>query len=269
MLFMGCGNGVGSDASSDEFLFLFRFSKPSIVLVSMIDTYIIRLLRPSLRRREHGEEVRKQDSYASRRKSQTSCSVRSEHGSNLIAVCAIYHTSFQQLQDHNSSNKQKAPTKSPVLTQYGCTARCSPCSHHRSRCVLGSSATSQTDWGYLGVTGLLIAHGLKQAGISFSIFESEPSVSHYRPREWSMGIHWALPQLEALLPPHLKARLKETQNDPFLDSPDEDEFRMYNGLDGTILRSLPLPKTIRVSRRKLRALASEGIDVQACEQIVS
>jgi len=113
-----------------------------------------------------------------------------------------------------------------------------------------------------GVTGLLIAHGLKKAGIKFSIFESEPSASHYRPREWSMAIHWALPQLESLLPPDLKERLKEAQNDPFLDPPDQDIMSIHNGLDGSILKALPIPRTIRVSRRKMRALCTQGIDVK-------
>lgn len=120
-----------------------------------------------------------------------------------------------------------------------------------------------------GVTGLLIAHGLKQAGINFSIFESEPSASHYRPREWSMGIHWSLPQLEALLPPDLRVRLKEAQNDPFLDAEEQDEMRIYNGLDGTILKALPIPRTIRVSRRKLRSFCSQGIDVKYGYDLVS
>ncbi|KAH8812897.1 hypothetical protein F5884DRAFT_786622 [Xylogone sp. PMI_703] len=113
-----------------------------------------------------------------------------------------------------------------------------------------------------GVTGLLVAHGLKQAGINFSIFESESSASHYRPREWSLGIHWSLPKLEALLPPDLRTRLQETQNDPFFNAPDHDEMRIYNGMDGTILKAMPLPRIIRVSRRKLRAFCSAHIDVK-------
>lgn len=80
-----------------------------------------------------------------------------------------------------------------------------------------------------------------------------------------MGIHWSLPQLETLLPPDLRLRLKEAQNDPFLDAPDQDDMRIYNGLDGTVLKSLPIPRTIRVSRRKMRAFCSQGIEVKACE----
>lgn len=78
-----------------------------------------------------------------------------------------------------------------------------------------------------------------------------------------MGIHWSLPQLEALLPPDLRPRLKEAYNDSFLEVPDQDEMRIFNGLDGTILKALPIPRTIRVSRRKMRAFCSQGIDVKA------
>jgi len=74
-----------------------------------------------------------------------------------------------------------------------------------------------------------------------------------------------LPQLEALLPPDLAARLKEVQNDLFLDHPDQDFMKIYNGLDGTVLKALPIPRTIRVSRRKMRAFCSQEIDVKACE----
>ena len=100
-----------------------------------------------------------------------------------------------------------------------------------------------------------------QAGIKFSIFEAEP-LAHYRPREWSMGIHWGLPLLEKLLPADLTARLKEAQNDPFLDHPHEDTLPIYNGKTGEIMRALPVPRTIRVSRRKMRAFCSQQIDVQ-------
>ena len=42
-------------------------------------------------------------------------------------------------------------------------------------------------------------------------------------------------------------------------------MKVYNGLDGSLLKALPLPRTIRVSRRKLRTLCSQGIDVKVCE----
>lgn len=83
-----------------------------------------------------------------------------------------------------------------------------------------------------------------------------------------MGIHWSLPQLEELLLPDLRERLKEAQNDPFLDAPDKDNMIIYNGLDGTILKALPIPRIIRVSRRKMRTFCSQGTDVKACKNRV-
>ena len=77
-----------------------------------------------------------------------------------------------------------------------------------------------------------------------------------------MGIHWALPLLENLLPADLAARLKEAQNDPFMVHPDKDTLPIYNGQTGEIMKALPVPRTIRVSRRKMRAFCSQGIEVQ-------
>ncbi|KAI9720895.1 MAG: hypothetical protein M1812_002734 [Candelaria pacifica] len=120
-----------------------------------------------------------------------------------------------------------------------------------------------------GVTGLLIAHGLKKAGIKYRIFESEPSASHYRPREWSMAIHWSLAQLEALLPDHLVARLDEAKNDPSYATRDEDIMPIVNGETGELMKNVPLPRAIRVSRRKLRAFCSQEIDVEYGKALVS
>jgi hypothetical protein len=77
-----------------------------------------------------------------------------------------------------------------------------------------------------------------------------------------MGIHWSLPQLEALLPSELNEKFKDAQADPFWDPPEQDFFNLYSGLDGTLLKALPIPRTVRVSRRKMRAFCSQGIDVQ-------
>lgn len=78
-----------------------------------------------------------------------------------------------------------------------------------------------------------------------------------------MGIHWAIPMLKNLLPEDLFARLNEAQNDPSLKPQPQDVFRMYDGRSGEILKELPVPGMIRVSRRKMRAFCSQRIDVQA------
>lgn len=80
-----------------------------------------------------------------------------------------------------------------------------------------------------------------------------------------MGLHWSLPFLESLLPNDLFSRIQEAYVDPSLDweQPPLNFMRMYNGLNGEIMREFPVKgKIVRVSRRKLRALVVEGIDVK-------
>ncbi|KAI9690268.1 MAG: hypothetical protein M1822_009229 [Bathelium mastoideum] len=77
-----------------------------------------------------------------------------------------------------------------------------------------------------------------------------------------MGLHWSLPQLESLLSPELWARLKEAQNDPFMEAQEGDVMKVYNGLTGDVLAALPIQgKIIRVSRRKFRAFLAQGLNV--------
>jgi len=77
-----------------------------------------------------------------------------------------------------------------------------------------------------------------------------------------MGIHWSLPLLTALLPDDLNARLNEAQNDPSLVAPLQDELPLINGLTGKVMKAVPIGRTIRVSRRKMRAFCTQGLDVQ-------
>lgn len=80
-----------------------------------------------------------------------------------------------------------------------------------------------------------------------------------------MGLHWSLPLLESLLPDNLSSRIHEAYVDPSLDWEQSplNCMRMYNGLTGEIMKEFPVKgKIVRVSRRKLRALVAEGIDVK-------
>ena len=116
-----------------------------------------------------------------------------------------------------------------------------------------------------GVCGLAIAHGLQKSGIPFTIFEAEGE-STFRPREWTMALHWSIPMLESLLPDHLAARLKaDASVDPCLDyneSPNNN-ISIFDGKTGKVVREIVIDGiSLRVSRRKLRALCHEGIDVK-------
>ena len=113
-----------------------------------------------------------------------------------------------------------------------------------------------------GICGLAIAQGLKNAGIPFTIFEGEGEDT-FRPREWTMALHWSVPMLEKLLPEHLAARLKtDAVVDPSLDYTQypNNIIPIFDGVDGEVIREIP-SDGLRVSRRKLRALCGEGIDV--------
>ncbi|KAI9701416.1 MAG: hypothetical protein M1820_006507 [Bogoriella megaspora] len=113
-----------------------------------------------------------------------------------------------------------------------------------------------------GITGLLIAQGLKKEGISFSVYESEPSASHYRPREWGMSVQWALPLLQDCLPLHLYDCLSEAAVDPFHEPADPGILPTLNGATGEFIKNVPLVRMYRMSRRRFRAFCTQGIDVQ-------
>ncbi|KAK7512472.1 monooxygenase [Phyllosticta citriasiana] len=113
-----------------------------------------------------------------------------------------------------------------------------------------------------GITGLLIAQGLKKEGIRYTIFDAEPSATHYRPREWGMSIHWALPLLRDCLPDELLDRVRSTTVDPSYDPPETLLLPTFNGKTGEHMKDLPLPLLYRVVRRKFRSLCAEGIDVE-------
>ncbi|KAE9364775.1 FAD/NAD(P)-binding domain-containing protein [Stipitochalara longipes BDJ] len=111
-----------------------------------------------------------------------------------------------------------------------------------------------------GITGLLIAQGLKKAGVSYTIFDTEtPGIS--RRREWTLGIHWSIPILENLLPTDLAARLSEAQTNPGFVADLEHTIQLHNSQTGEVLKTIPTPKLRRVSRKKLRALCVEGVEV--------
>jgi 2-polyprenyl-6-methoxyphenol hydroxylase-like FAD-dependent oxidoreductase len=77
--------------------------------------------------------------------------------------------------------------------------------------------------------------------------------------------------LEALLPSDLFSRLSEAQVDPFFDSSKAKGYTVpfYNGKTGEHIVEIPMTNSVRVSRRKMRALCSEGVDINGGEKLVS
>ncbi|KAK6365362.1 hypothetical protein LTS17_011334 [Exophiala oligosperma] len=114
----------------------------------------------------------------------------------------------------------------------------------------------------IGIVGLLIAQGLKKEGISYAIYESEPSATTYRPREWGMSVQWGLPMLADCLPKELFDRIYTAAVDPNFEPPDPGVLPTYNGQTGELMKNIPLLRMYRVSRRRFRKLCSEDIDIQ-------
>ncbi|KAJ4985309.1 hypothetical protein SVAN01_09160 [Stagonosporopsis vannaccii] len=120
-----------------------------------------------------------------------------------------------------------------------------------------------------GTSGLLVAQGLKKNGIAFTVFESETSTTYQtRPREWGMTLHWGSSHIASCLPEHLAARFNEAYADPSLKPDAVTGLPIHNGKTGDLIMLMGAEKPMRVSRKKMRNLFSEGIDVQYGKQAV-
>ena len=109
----------------------------------------------------------------------------------------------------------------------------------------------------------------RKANIGFSIWEAKRSLDITRSGDWAVGLHWALPMLEEVLPRDLFARLQEAGTDPFQPTPDSSFVPILNSETGELLTKTKLPKTYRLSCKKLRALCSEGLNVQVWNWILN
>lgn len=77
-----------------------------------------------------------------------------------------------------------------------------------------------------------------------------------------MTLHWGSSHIASCLPEHLVARFNEAYADP-TQSPDAvTGLPIYNGATGELIMEMGADKPCRVSRRKMRNLFAEGIDVR-------
>jgi hypothetical protein len=77
-----------------------------------------------------------------------------------------------------------------------------------------------------------------------------------------MGVHWALGMLKAILPDEIVAKLQEARNNPHRSTPPDEALSIHDSLTGDVLMKIPTPGIQRFSRRKLRAILTEGIEIQ-------
>ncbi|APA06953.1 hypothetical protein SS1G_04377 [Sclerotinia sclerotiorum 1980 UF-70] len=121
-----------------------------------------------------------------------------------------------------------------------------------------------------GTTGLLIAQGLKKAGISFEIFERLASANPTeRARDWSMALHWGSKHLSTCLPDEIFAKIKSAQCDPYYEKETMPPLPFKNAQTGEILLTLPADNLRRVGRQKLRKLFAEGLQIQYNKRLTS
>jgi hypothetical protein len=77
-----------------------------------------------------------------------------------------------------------------------------------------------------------------------------------------MTLHWGQSHIAACLPEYLLARFNEAYADPN-QSPDATTgLPIFNGKTGELLMEMGADRPVRVSRKKMRNLFKEGLDVQ-------
>ncbi|EPE03503.1 fad-binding domain containing protein [Ophiostoma piceae UAMH 11346] len=119
-----------------------------------------------------------------------------------------------------------------------------------------------------GIVGLTLAQGLKKAGIPFQVYERDADAD-VKSGGWGITVHWALPALAACLPDDLYARLTHIQVDPQQGIRDTGRFLFLDLATATPVYVIPPSQRLRINRRKLRTLLSEGIDVAWNKALVS
>jgi hypothetical protein len=137
--------------------------------------------------------------------------------------------------------------------------------HHWSRYSLlyiSYALKKSADSCSIGPAGCALAHGLKKAGISYSIYDKGEDV--YRHRHWAFTLGWAQPYLCDLLPEELSAQINSCQVDPYVDCATikEDRIVIYNGGTREEAFTFPIPKAREINIRKLRVLCAEKLKVQ-------
>ncbi|KAL8720319.1 MAG: hypothetical protein Q9225_002806 [Loekoesia sp. 1 TL-2023] len=100
-----------------------------------------------------------------------------------------------------------------------------------------------------------------KAGIPCVVYERDEQNAARR-RDWNMGLHWAAPTLQSLIPESLFSRIQTTQVDPHTPTKDVEKLRFLNGRTGEIMGVTEIEKFYRLRRSKIRALLLEGLKVK-------
>lgn len=77
-----------------------------------------------------------------------------------------------------------------------------------------------------------------------------------------MTLHWGSSHIDSCLPPELVSRFNEAYADPGQSIDATTGLPIYNGKTGELIMEMAAEEPCRVSRKKMRNLFAEGIDVQ-------
>ncbi|KAK4555863.1 hypothetical protein LTR86_007083 [Recurvomyces mirabilis] len=122
-----------------------------------------------------------------------------------------------------------------------------------------------------GVVGLALAQGLRKAGLRMAICEQDSDDTyHGRPRDWGITLHWGFELIAKLLPSELHSRIDEILCDPFYKQSEQDaDLVTYAGHTGEVLIRTPASNARSVSRKKIRRLFSQGLEIQYAKCLVN
>lgn len=84
-----------------------------------------------------------------------------------------------------------------------------------------------------------------------------------------MTLHWGSTHINNCLPPELSTRFSEAYADPSLSLDATTGLPVHNGKTGELILEMVAEKPMRVSRKKMRNLFMEGIDVQFGKSVES
>ncbi|PKY04950.1 FAD binding domain-containing protein [Aspergillus campestris IBT 28561] len=112
-----------------------------------------------------------------------------------------------------------------------------------------------------GSTGLALAQGLKQSGISCIVVEKHDSIDAH-PRDWNMGLHWGMDPLRSLMTDEMWSHIQSAQVDPSEPPAEHDCIKFLNAQTGECMAAIPVQSFYRLRRRKLRGLLAQGLDIQ-------
>ncbi|KAL8881323.1 MAG: hypothetical protein Q9198_001455 [Flavoplaca austrocitrina] len=118
----------------------------------------------------------------------------------------------------------------------------------------------------VGSVGCIIAQRCKMLGIKCTLFERENYINE-RNRDWNFGIYHAKPQLDECVGEDISKRITSNLVDPIRGLDDKSVFPMIHGQTGEMLKEIPTPNAMRLSRSKFRVLIADGLHIQYSKRL--